>query len=440
MGRERLTALGRVALLAAALSMGTAAHPPEGALAGRAVGPDGSAFVDTFDGSPERPAPFRSPHWDVTLFSHDPSLLYAPLHTHAGHGDDCAPPPATHRVSSAEEAIFQCRDHVMTAVDASMEFSPYHGMYAAAVLTPDHLLDFSRGEARLSFDLSTERAARFDWVDVWLSPYDEHHQAPGTDGRRPVANYLPGAHWLTVSLTQDARGGRFRVSQRAPYHQYRDGFGGGPLPVADATSYADVLEPSAARRDTFELRISRTHIKVGMPAYDLWWVDTEMDDLGWDRAVVQLGHHFAPLDPSVCPGGRPQPACAANTWHWDNVALEPAVPFTILPADRAQVDQSAPAGVRFERPAPANAHLRFLAAGAPIEVSVDGGETWVPARTRFDFPRQPGLLAYWTPLPAGVTSVQLRGQEWGFANGPEGERYGWVARSISVWAPPEAQS
>ena len=82
------------------------------------------------------------------------------------------------------------------------------------------------------------------------------------------------------------------------------------------------------------------------------------------------------------------------------------------------MDASTPAGVHFERPALANAHLRFLAAGAPIEVSFDGGATWIAAQTRFDFPAQPGLLACWTPMPAGVTSVHFRGRAWSFVNGP----------------------
>ncbi len=101
------------------------------------------------------------------------------------------------------------------------------------------------------------------------------------------------------------------------------------------TGYEAFLEPSAVRRDTFELRLARTHVRFGMPAYDFWWVDTPIADLGWDQGVVQLGHHS--YDPTRhCPT-----TCGPNTWHWDNVLLEPAIPFTMLRADRRMVDAEA---------------------------------------------------------------------------------------------------
>ena len=52
----------------------------------------------------------------------------------AHHGHDCSAPPASHAVDSLDDAVFQCRDHIMTSVA---------GHYAAAYLTPPAMIDFS---------------------------------------------------------------------------------------------------------------------------------------------------------------------------------------------------------------------------------------------------------------------------------------------------------
>lgn len=28
-----------------------------------------------------------------------------------------------------------------------------------------------------------------------------------------------------------------------------------------------------------------------MPAYNFWWIDATIPNLGWDMGVVQFGHH-----------------------------------------------------------------------------------------------------------------------------------------------------
>ena len=73
------------------------------------------------------------------------------------------------------------------------------------------------------------------------------------------------------------------------------------------------------------------HLRFGMPAYSLAWVDTALPDLGWAQGVVQFGHHsYNPT--KECPD------CTPNTWHWDNVTIDPAVPFNITRGDRRYVD------------------------------------------------------------------------------------------------------
>jgi len=55
----------------------------------------------------------------------------------AQHGLDCSPPPATHPVTQFADAVFVCRNHMMTALNG--------GGYAEIVFTPAQLLDFSTG-------------------------------------------------------------------------------------------------------------------------------------------------------------------------------------------------------------------------------------------------------------------------------------------------------
>src|SRR5207302_8424505 len=90
-------------------------------------------------------------------------------------------------------------------------------------------------------------------------------------------------------------------------------------------------------RTTFELHLSRTHLKFGMPAYNLWWMDGDIADLGWSSGVVQLGHHSYNPDKACDFNG----TCGPNTWHWDNVSISAAVPFTILRATPRAVDSAA---------------------------------------------------------------------------------------------------
>ena len=65
----------------------------------------------------------------------------------AAHGPGCEPPPATHPTSDYGDAVYLCKDHMMTAINA--------GGYGMIYLTPDRQIDFSEGEATIRFDVST---------------------------------------------------------------------------------------------------------------------------------------------------------------------------------------------------------------------------------------------------------------------------------------------
>ena len=133
---------------------------------------------------------------------------------------------------------------------------------------------------------------------------------------------------------------------------YRN-FQGAALPQKTSEPYEQALMPSAKDRSTFELRISRSHVKFGMPTYNLWWIDTNIADLGWSKGILQLGHHSYNPQKNCASSSL---VCLPNTWHWDNVNINPATPFTMIEADRRYVLKGDPNQVvNFAAPAPASA-------------------------------------------------------------------------------------
>jgi hypothetical protein len=387
----------------APLYVDTAASQSDGSPESRST-----SYVQTFDGIPLEPTPWQPPDWDISVHSRDRGTWQTLQPMQAMHGDDCSAPPAHHDVQTGERAVFQCNDHVMTAINADG--------YGVVYLTPNQQVDFSAGEAVVRFDLSTLRTSTRDWVDLWVTPYEDNRILP-LDRGLPDLNGEP-------RRAIHVRMGTFNAGTIFGAEVVRD-FEVVQVRQVGWTGYESFLQPSAVRRDTFELRISRTRVKFGMPAYNTWWVDGEVADLGWDRGVVQLGHHsYTPT--KECPAGA---VCGPNTWHWDNVSIAPAVPFTMAKGDRRYVDPTSPAIVAFAAPAPAGAHLRFAALGDAVDVSFDGGSRWEPARLQAHLRSDPASFqSYWTPVPAGTGAVQFRarGGWWGSD---------WMVRDPSLWSP-----
>ena len=405
--RGLLARLGRPGLLLTVVAMVAAlSTPPELARSapGYAAAQPGR-FRDEFDGRPAVPTPWRGSGWDVAVHSRDRDTWQELQPIAAHHGPDCSAPPATHVTTSYDDAVFHCNGHIMTSIAASG--------YGVIYLTPNQQVDFSAGEAVVSFDLSTLRTSARDWVDLWLTPYEDHLQLP-LDG------------WLPDLTGEPRRSVHLRMDLNRSLSIFK-GFVFGEtsvleLPMREWGGYEQVVTPSAVKRDTIELRISRTSLKLGMPTYNHWWIDTQIADLGWDRAIVQMGHHS--YAPDKCDNN-----CIPNTWHWDNVTIDPAVPFTMVPADRRWASEERGTTVSFAAPAPPESHLRFAAIGSRMEVSFDGGASWRPAEARpvrGNRDTNNTFLSYWTPMPAGATSAMLRGGDW----------YGgsWQARDFSVWS------
>ena len=105
------------------------------ARAGAVTGP----FLEEFSGPPgdHAPAPWRPSDWDVTVHSRGVQPWSALDPMMADHGGMCAGPPASHYVTAYPDAVFLCKDHMMTSINADE--------YGMIYLTPNQQVDFSTG-------------------------------------------------------------------------------------------------------------------------------------------------------------------------------------------------------------------------------------------------------------------------------------------------------
>ena len=79
---------------------------------------NGTPATETFDGSPASPLAFNDVDWDVQVHSRDSDTWFQLEPINAQHGADCSGPPASHVNTSYEGSVFQCRDHLMTSLNA----------------------------------------------------------------------------------------------------------------------------------------------------------------------------------------------------------------------------------------------------------------------------------------------------------------------------------
>jgi hypothetical protein len=376
--------------------------------------PPAGAFIDTFDGQPSIPTTWQSPNWDVQIHSRDTSTWQDPEPMQAAHGSHCEPHPAMHALNVYSQSVFQCRDHIMTAINASG--------YGVIYLTPNRMIDFSSGEAVLQFDMSTLRTSHRDWVDIWITPFNDNLALPFDDSSDvDLAGAPKNAIFVRMNFGDNG------VFSAQVYRNFQST----NLATASMTGYETVLTPSARDRATFELRISQNHLRFGLPAHQLWWIDTNIDRLDWTRGIVQFGHHsYNPL--KDCEYSSLE--CIPNTWHWDNVSITPAIPFSMVQANQRIVrNGDASQAVAFAAPAPSNAFLRFAGIGR-IEVSFDGRQ-YIPAvkaqSSGLSSNYHPEhLSSYWMPVPQGAQRVWLRFSDDSWYT----TSFEMIARDFSIWS------
>ena len=327
------------------------------------------------------------------------------------HGPNCEAPghagDVTHPIDNVYDAVYQCANHIMTSLRADD--------YGLIVLTPPALLDFSAGEATVRFDISTLSVSRRDWFSVAIQAYEDNLALPLKAGWPDLNGH-----------GRNAIDFEFHDNRVCPV-VYRNFVASEGKDIYRGScqwwkGYDEVLTPSAQTRTTVEITVSRNRVRVSLPDHDLVWDDLELDDLGWDLALVSFLHHS--YTPFKSGNGGP------NTWHWDNVSIAPSKALTILPGDKRWVNEDN-ARVAFSKPAPAGSHLRGSAIGTQLEVSVDGGATWAVTTRQASAKMAQPTWQFWHPIPAGTRDILLRA---GLPQ-PNWWRSAWIAKDISIFAP-----
>jgi len=351
----------------------------------------GDPPIETFDGgTPAAPLSFSDADWDVQVHSRDTDTWTNLEPIHAQHGPDCSAPPATHVNTSYEGSVFVCGSgdnrHIMTALKADG--------YGLIYLTPNRIVDFSNG-ATVQFDMSTLHTSTRDWIDIWVTPYEDALVLPfdqsdvDLQGRPRKALHL----FMTTYNGQTAF-----VCQRI------DNF----VTVEEKGRQWNSLEsalaavgraPSATVRDTFRFTFSPTSMTFNSPTIAGFEpCSHSFANAGFTSGVVQIGHHsYNPEKAGTGnpgEGGAPRP----NTWHWDNISVSNSTPFTILQGDRRYIDDSGT--VNFP-PAPAGATLRFSAVGS---VTVNGAAV---AKQPSQLTQPMHFASYSVAIPEGATSAAI---------------------------------
>ena len=366
----------------------------------------GSPPVETFDGNPATPQAFLDAEWDVQVHTRDRGTWFTLEAINAQHGADCAGPPASHVNTSYEGSVFQCRDHVMTALNSTS--------YGVIYLTPNQIFDFSGGGS-LTFDLSTERMSVRDWWDVLITPYENNLALPllsnlsqGTDLQGPPLN--------TIHIGTDNGEGSPRLSTVVNGNEWS-----GPDWIEPANSGISGTVNQAATRQTFKLTIGNGRMKferlasATAPGLVFWDVAATVP---FTSGIVQFGHHS--YNPAKDGAG------TAGTWHWDNISFSASTPFTMIKADRRYTQGGT---VNFASPAPANAYLRF--AGI-CKVSINGQVvTRAADYDRWGVGYKPEhMSSYFVPIAEGTQSIDVS-----FSNDGWYETgHGCIAKDFSIWS------
>lgn len=387
-------------------------------LAATAASAQSGFFTETFTGggspaAPAAPSPWNPPNWDVQVHVRSHYQTPGTSLTHdADHGPMCEAPGTaglvTHPVTDVNDTVYQCANHVMTSFRADD--------YGLISLTPPVMVDFSGGEARISFEISTLTNSQRDWPAIVIQPFDESLALPLSEewpdlngyGRRAIQFDLKDGVICPVIVRDfERREGSNKFSGTCQWWQSID----------------EKITASAQARQRVEIVVSRTRVRVSVPALNLVWDDMTIADLGWDQGLISLIHHsYTPFKDG---NGGP------NTWHWDTLEVSPSVPVFINQAAQRWVNQDG--GVfQFSEPAPQGAYLRGSALGTKLEVSFDNGVSWEIASY------QPSLAPlgsqptwqFWHPVPAGTTQVMVR-------EGPPSVDWwssAWVAKDLSLFA------
>ena len=374
-----------------------------------------SGFQFNWTASPASPqtwVPGGVNDWDLFSNIDGPTDLNGTMN--AGHGAGCEPPPSTHVVRNLLDSSYICNNHMMTAINGGRDAWVSYG---AIYFAPAQMLDWSQGQASLSWKVSTQRLSSRDWWQVNLTPFDQNLVMP-TELRDVAYQGLPstGLELRIDNLNCVSSFGSFiRVLSIA---------GGADTEITQQTPCVETtVPPSFTARSQFQVDITGGHLKVYMPGTTTVWYDGPIN-LPFKQAVVQFSHHSYNPEKGENPDGS---AGLPNTYHWSDVSLSPASPFTMLrPVQPFSLHAGQNPVLVLPQAAPKNAFLRFAGLG-DIQYSVDGGKSYQPVRLQGGQSHPEHMASYFTPIPEGTTQVQLKGQ-------PNSSQLPWWVEDVSIWA------
>jgi len=342
---------------------------------------------------PSAPAMWQPSNFDVQTHTRDMENSGNAMDSfQADHGAACEAPPATHGISTWQQAVFVCHSHVMTAIKDSG--------YGEVVLTPDQLADWSAGPVTIGFSVSTQRTTSRDWITVDVTPFGEQLALPFDFGDVDLQG-MP-AHYIELNSDMCANAD---TKWRIVREQSGNDFGAtqGEAPCFTATTG---IQPSAVTRTPFELVISQSGYVFRVAGGKTLLQGNWSKPLTFSSGVVQFAHHS--YNPDKC--DVVALACKADTWHWSDFSISSAVPYTLLRPTDHQVVSGSGGAVNFAKGAPSGSFLKFAAIGS-VQVSYDGGKTYTAAKKA---PMDAGLAheehftSYLTPVPAGASSVVFK--------------------------------
>jgi hypothetical protein len=356
-------------------------------------------------GMPSAPTMWQPPNWDVQIHTRDMNATGgALLPQMADHGADCAAPPAQHQITTWQQAVFVCHNHMMSAIADEG--------YGEAAFTPNRMADWSAGPVVIGLSISTTHLSQRDWWALDVTPFGEQLALPFDDGGVDLAG-MP-AHFIDLRTDNCDFDTIWRVARELP------GATGDASSFGDEQSHTDCLksfgiQPSATVRTPFEFVISQTGYILRIGASSAVSPGAILTQGNWtrpltfNRGVVQFLHHS--YNPLKCSG------CLPDTWHWSDFSISSAVQYTLLrPTDHQVVVGTGP--VTFGSSAPSGSYLKFAGIGS-IAVSYDGGATYhTPAKPPMDalLASHPEHFAnYLDSVPAGVTQALFKVSSGGMA-------------------------
>ncbi len=360
------------------------------------------AFNEPIDSFPNEPQPWQPTDWDVVVHSKEVNTWSQLDTVSADFSPTCAPSPASHPVTAHEDAVFVCDGTVQTALNATG--------YGMIYLTPNQMADFGNEEAVIRFDVSTLRPDGKDFLNIWVTPFEDNLQLPIQDWLPAATGEPKNGILLRTGLTLGQTRIEASVIRDFVASNLYDNY-----TTIESVLSQNGLTPSDTRLETVEVRLSADHISVCFPDHAHCFLDTAISPpLDWTQGIVQFGHHSWNINES-------------NTYRWDNFSIDPAIPFGMIQATNRMVSPAADT-FTFDTPAPANSFLRFVGVGDNLEVSFDNGLNWqtatLQAQAASEY-KSEQFRTYWMAIPPTVQTVKLRGDNWWGGT--------WSAHTASFW-------